>query len=106
MLYDASKSSLPILISLNAKVIPANIVSFIETQNNFYKTTKHLIFYYESGQLEELFQLKSLGYKVASGNVIDVFQKKIDYFVYDIASHGIESIKEIKALCDSKIYNS
>lgn len=102
MLYDASKSSLPILISLNAKVIPANIVSFIETQNNFYKTTKHLIFYYESGQLEELFQLKSLGYKVASGNVIDVFQKKIDYFVYDIASHGIESIKEIKALCDSK----
>lgn len=102
MLYEASHATIPILVSLNPKTLSANLVPFVETQNNFYKTTKNLIFYYESGQSMELNQLKSLGYKVASSNLMDVVQGRIDYFVYDIKKYSIGSIEEILSLCKEK----
>ncbi len=100
MLNDRYKSYIPIFISLNEKTLNSNIETFIDTQQRFFKTTKHLIFYYEKGDKKELNNLKKLGYKVASSNLIDVYKKQIDYFIYDMSMLDKNSIIEINNLCE------
>ncbi len=102
LLHDTSKATIPILVSLTSKTIQANLVSFIEAQNSFYKMTKHLIFYYASGLVPQLEELHSLGYKVASSNIMDVLKQTIDFFIYDIAQLGMTPLSELKALCENK----
>ncbi|MDE6661586.1 MAG: diguanylate cyclase [Anaeroplasmataceae bacterium] len=102
MLSEVSKTSLPILVNLSSKTMEANLAAFVESQHNFYKTTKRLIFYYEPGAHKELKKLKSLGYKVASSNLMDVYQKNISYYIYDLAKQGFESIVELEKLCKEK----
>lgn len=102
MLGDASKASIPILISLSQTVLNANFIRFVETQNAFYKTTKHLIFYYEPGTKAELKKLKDMGYKVASSNLMDVYTAAIDYYIYDCSKYDLDSVEEIKLLCEEK----
>lgn len=102
MLSEVSKTSLPILVKLSGKAMEANIVAFIESQHSFYKTTKRLIFYYEPGEHLELKKLKSLGYKVASSNLMDVYQNTITYYIYDVSKHGFASVVELKELCRNK----
>ncbi|MDE7263979.1 MAG: diguanylate cyclase [Anaeroplasmataceae bacterium] len=102
MLGDTSKASIPILISLSQQVLNENFIRFVEAQNHFYRTTKNLIFYYAPGTKTELKKLKEMGYKVASGNLMDIYHQAIDYFIYDISKYGYEAIEEIKKLCKEK----
>lgn len=102
MLSEVSKTNLPILVSLSQKTVETNLSGFVEAQQSFYKTTKRLIFYYQPGAVLELKKLKSLGYKVASSNLLDVYQQSIDYYIYDLSKNGFDSILEIQALCKEK----
>lgn len=102
MLSDTAKSSIPILISLNQKTLNSNFIAFVEGQNRFYKTSKHLIFYYEEGSRVELKKLNALGYKVATSNIMDVFEQTIDYYIYDLVKNGLDALPELKKLCDDK----
>ncbi|MCM1130907.1 MAG: diguanylate cyclase [Roseburia sp.] len=102
ILGEVSKTNLPILVPLSQKTVETNLSGFVETQQNFYKTTKRLIFYYQSGAVLELKKLKSLGYKVASSNLLDVYQQTIDYYIYDLLQNGFDSVIELKALCKEK----
>ncbi|MDE6241583.1 MAG: GGDEF domain-containing protein [Anaeroplasmataceae bacterium] len=102
MLSEVSKTSLPILVTLSSKVMEANLVPFIESQHSFYKTTKRLIFFYEAGAHKELKRLKALGYKVASSNLMDVYQNNISYYIYDVSKQGFDSVAELTKLCKDK----
>ncbi|MDE5856027.1 MAG: hypothetical protein K2H06_03170, partial [Anaeroplasmataceae bacterium] len=102
MLSEVSKTSLPILVNLSSKVMESNLVSFIESQHSFYKTTKRLIFFYEPGANKELKRLKNLGFKVASSNLMDVYQNCITYYIYDVSKQGFDSVVEIEKLCKEK----
>ena len=102
MLSDSAKSSIPILISLNQKTLESNFIGFVENQNHFYKTARHLIFYYEAGSKVELKKLHTLGYKTASSNLMDVINQSIDYFVFDLSKFGWDDLNEIKAICKGK----
>ena len=85
MLYDTVKANLHVMIKLDEKTIDKELVSFIETQNNFYKTTKKsIIFIVDSADNLVIKSLRNLGYKVASSSLMDVYQQNIDYFIYDV----------------------
>lgn len=102
MLNDTYKSYIPILVTLNEKTLNSNIEAFIDSQQRFFKTTKHIIFYYEKGDKKELYNIKKLGYKTASSNLIDVYKNQIDYFIYDISMLDKTSIIDINNLCKTK----
>ncbi|MDE7105668.1 MAG: diguanylate cyclase, partial [Anaeroplasmataceae bacterium] len=102
MLGDVSKSSIPILIPLNRNTLESNFVAFVENQNQFYKTTKRLIFYYADGAHIALKKLKALGYKVATSNVVDVLQDNSHYYIHDVSKYGFDGILDLLKLCKEK----
>ena len=95
MLYDTVKANLHVMIKLNEKTIDKELVGFIETQNNFYKTTKKsIIFIVDSADDYAIKALRNLGYKVASSSLMDVYQQNVDYFIYDI-NKGVNVLSKL-----------
>ena len=96
MLNDTVKANLKIMVNINAKTINKELVSFIESQNNFYKTTKKsLIFVVDDASNVYIKNLRSLGYMVASKSLMDVYHNSIDYYIYSIKHEGLSIINEI-----------
>ena len=63
MLYDTVKANLHVMIKLNEKTIDKELVGFIETQNNFYKTTKKsLIFIVDDASNNNIKVLRNLSF--------------------------------------------
>ena len=95
MLYDTVKANLHVMIKLNEKTIDKELVGFIETQNNFYKTTKKsIIFIVDNADDYAIKALRNLGYKVASSSLMDVYQQNVDYFIYDI-NKGVNVLSKL-----------
>lgn len=102
MLKTTAKGELAILVDVHPKTIQQNFVSFLETQNTFYKTTKrNIIFFVSDTQSKQIEAAHLLGYQFASEDVFDIYKGIISYYVYDI-SKGFEVLKEIISLCKEK----
>lgn len=95
MLYDTVKANLFVMVKLNPKTIDKELVGFIESQNNFYKTTKKsLIFIVDDANNNNIKVLRNLGYKIASSSLMDVYQNNIDYFIYDV-NNGLDILPKM-----------
>lgn len=102
MLRDHLKTSIYVIVELSATTLKEKLAAFVEGQNNFYKTTRNLIFLVENAQAEEVKRLKEMGYFIAGKNPMELYHKSLDYFIYDIKENGFEILPEIKTLCEAK----
>lgn len=102
MLRDHLKTSVYVIVELSKETLTEKLAAFVEGQNNFYKTTRNLIFLVQDAEAEEVKRLKEMGYFVAGRNPMELYHKSLDYFIYDIKENGFTILPEIKELCASK----
>ena len=101
MLSENVKTNLNIIVKISDLTIEDSLVSFIETQNNFFKTTKkNIIIYVESANNKVLKKLKSLGYMIASNDIMDVYQGNANYYVYNVSYDGFTVLPKIINVCE------
>lgn len=97
MLNDTIKNNLKIIIKLSNYTLDNLILDFINVQNNFFKTTKNrIIFYVDNACNINAEKLKADGYMLASNNPYDIYQNKIDYFIYDLNLINFDIYDDIK----------
>lgn len=103
MLYDSLKAYVPIMIKINDKSLDLGLISFIEQQDHFFHSTKkNMIFIFDDANNPIVNQLKNLGYKIASTNLMNLYQGSIDIFIFDAKELGFNIVKEINELCNKK----
>lgn len=103
-LRETVKAGLHILIPVsNNMITDATFPSFVEAQQQFYKTTKSsMILIVEDASLLNVQTLKKSGYKIASASLNDVYLKQIDFYIYDMHKNGMSILTEIQQLCKDK----
>lgn len=103
MLYDELKTTVPIMIEISNASLEISFASFIEQQERFYHSTKkNIIFIVEDASNSVVKGIRSLGYKVASSNLMNLYHSNIDYFILNLKETGYSILKEIKDLCQNK----
>ncbi len=103
MLRENTHAKIYVMVSLSEASINDTLVDFIETQNQFYKTTKsNMIFIVEDASNPVIMALKRKGYHIAGTNLIDVYQEYIDYYIFDLKRYGSVMVPEIQKLCQEK----
>ncbi len=96
MLNEAIKANVHVLIRLDEKTLTKDFLSFIEEQNRFFKTTqKGLILIVPNAQNPWVVSLKNAGYRIASYDLMDLYQKAIDYLLIDVSVSGWQVIDRI-----------
>lgn len=93
---DETKGKLLVFIKMNNE-FDLDMYKFIKTQVNFYKYFENKIVFYFDKINDVAINLKNDGYFLASNNLIDLINDKINYLFYDIKS--INNKDEIKELC-------
>lgn len=103
LLRENTNAKLYILIELNKITITEQLISFIETQNQFYKTTKsNILFIVEDASNPVIMALKRMGYLIASTNLIDVYQEYCQYYIFNMEQYGSVIVPELQKLCKDK----
>lgn len=103
MLRDNVRASIYIFVEISPKTLRQNLLSFIEQQNHYFKTTKNnLVFVVEDASHPIVQELHKAGYLVSSRRVMDVYQENISYFIYDLKVNGLNLLNELSSLCQTK----
>lgn len=103
LLRENTNAKLYILIELNKITITEQLICFIETQNQFYKTTKsNILFIVEDASNPVIMALRRMGYLIASTNLIDVYQEYCQYYIFNMELYGSVVVPELQQLCKAK----
>lgn len=104
MFKESLKGYILCFIPLSNVTLDENFKSFLDTQENFYKVPKeYIVFLVESTNHPLVKVLKESGYKIASKNILDVYNETCDYYLFDYHLLHLDNISEINDLC--KLHN-
>ena len=84
MLYDSTHYKLNIFIDLDINILNDDMMSFITDKLNFYKIdAKNIIFNVSDTNNKYVGYLYSIGFNVASDNLLEIYRDKIKYLFFD-----------------------
>lgn len=92
---DKTKGKLIIFLEVN-EYINDELIKFINAQITFFKYFENNLVFIVDSYNSEVAKLKEIGYKIASKNLVDLINDKVDYLFYDIKN--LINVKEIKDL--------
>ena len=100
MFKESIKGYLTTFIELSNDTIEDSFYSFLNTQRNFFKIpNEYISFIVDDANNNIIARIRLLGHKIASKNIIDVYNKRCDYYMCDIHSNSFEVIKELDNIC-------
>ncbi|MBQ9449290.1 MAG: diguanylate cyclase [Acholeplasmatales bacterium] len=84
MLYDSTHYKLNVFIDLDVNMLNDDMMSFITDKLNFYKIdTKNIILNVNDTNNKYVGYLYSLGFNLASDNLLEIYRDKISYLFFD-----------------------
>ncbi len=102
-LKESTKAALYVFIEVSQKTLTDSFVSFMETQNQVYKTTKrNIVLVVEDASNILVKTLRKNGYLIAGYDLMDVYLQNIDFYLYDLLKNGMDHVTEIMDLCKTK----
>ncbi len=100
MLKDSVKGYILCFIYVSQPTLEENFLNFLEAQENFYKIPKdYIVFIVDHANTSIVRFLHQKEYKIASKDILDVYNENCDYFMFDYHQTNVEAAKEINELC-------
>ena len=100
MLKEEVKGYITCFVTVSKPTLDEAFISYINTQQEFFKVPKeYIVFYVDDANHPVLKHLKEEGYRIASSNIIDVYNEYCDYYMFDYKKVSEDARNEIKELC-------
>lgn len=100
MLKESIKGYVLCFIRLSKSTLEENFISFINTQQAFFKVPKeNVVLWVDNANNMVCEALRAEGYIVASNNLLDVYSNSCDYLMFDYHLTNGKSIEQIVSLC-------
>lgn len=100
MFKEEVKGYITCFVNVSKPTLDEAFVTYINTQQEFFKVPKeYVVLLVDDANHQVLKHLREDGYKIASSNIVDVYNEYCDYFMFDYKKFSDESRLEIKQLC-------
>lgn len=100
MIKDSIKGYVLCFVKLSVCTLEENFIGFIKTQQSFFKVPEsNIVIWVNDANHPVITVLRSLGYKIASNNILNVYGNLCDYYMFDYHLTNTTSLDEIDELC-------
>lgn len=101
MMKDVLSGTVLSFVEINNETLYESFNSFLDSQKSFFKINiDNIVIIVNEASLNPVKTSRAQGYKIASRNLLDVFNDLCDYFIIDYHLLEISKINEIKELCN------